>query len=238
MYSGNSYKNFPELYDLLYERYLKSVPDFVALVKTNTPRGGAILDLAAGTGEVTIPLLKSGFKVTSLDASRGMLRELESKARKLGIKNSRAVTLDMRKLNYREKFDSVCIRQAVNYFIGIKSLEAGLKKILASLKAGSKLIFNAPNYQGKKVYPVVASYYKKGVQVAFVVEVNKIQGRLMKHRQYSIVWEDKKEPRFITDENSFYLFTKKEFERALRICGFSKISFKGSAKTLYCVATK
>ena len=47
MYSGNSYKKFPALYDLLYQRYFKSVPDFVSLVKTNTPKGGLILDLAA-----------------------------------------------------------------------------------------------------------------------------------------------------------------------------------------------
>src|SRR3989338_5757830 len=102
MYSGNSYKNFPALYDLLYQRYLKSVPDFVSLAKTNTPKGGLILDLAAGTGEVTIPLLQNGFKVVSLDSNNGMLRELRRKAKKIGVKNCNTKCSDMRKINYKE----------------------------------------------------------------------------------------------------------------------------------------
>src|SRR3989344_3428034 len=118
MYFGNSYKNFPALYDLLYQRYLKSVPDFVSLVKTNTPKNGLILDLAAGTGEVSILLLQNGFMVVSLDSSNGMLKELKRKAKKMKIKNYRARIFDMRKINYKEKFDSVCIRQAINYFLG------------------------------------------------------------------------------------------------------------------------
>lgn len=238
MYSGNSYKNFPVFYDLLYQRYLKSVPDFVALVKENTPKGGSILDLAAGTGEVTIPLLKNGFKVISLDISKGMLKELKLKAEKLGLKNYHVITLDMRRVNYREKFDSVCIRQAINYFIGTRALEAGFKKIFASLKVNGKFIFNTPNYQGEKEYPTVSNYYKKDKQKAFVLETNKMSGKILKHKQYSIVWEDDKEPNFVTDENSFYMFTRNEFGHALKSCGFSKVEFSGSAKTLYCVATK
>src|SRR3989344_4337003 len=238
MYSGNSYKNFPALYDLLYQRYLKSVPDFVSLVKTNTTKDGLILDLAAGTGEVTILLLKNGFRVVSLDSSNGMLGELKRKAKNLGIKNYNTRVFDMRKINYKEEFDSVCIRQAINYFLGTKALSTGLKKIYTSLKKDGNFIFNAPNYQGKNNYPTVANHYENGAQKALVVETNKMSGRLLKHKQYSIVWENNGEPNFVTDENSFYMFTKEEFKRALKISGFSKIQFSNSAKTLYCVATK
>ena len=223
---------------MLYQRYLNSVPDFVALVKKNTPSGGRILDLAAGTGEVTIPLLKSGFEVVSLDKNKGMLKELKSKAKKQGVKNFHIIISDMKKASYREKFDSVCIRQAINYFIGAETLEAGLKKIFASLKDGGKFIFNAPNYRGEKKYPVVSNYYENGRQRAFVLETNKLSGKVLRHKQYSIVWTDSKEPNFATDENLFYMFTKKEFGNALEKSGFSKTEFTGSAKTLYCVATK
>ena len=238
MYSGNSYKKFPELYDLLYQRYLNSIPDFVALVEKNTPKGGLILDLAAGTGEVTIPLLKSGFEVISLDKNKGMLKELKSKAKKQGVKNLHIIISDMKKASYRKKFDSVCIRQAINYFIGVEALEEGLQKIFASLKNGGKFIFNAPNYHGEKKYPVVSNYYENERQRAFVLETNKLSGKILRHKQYSIIWADGKEPSFATDENLFYMFTKKEFEGALKKSGFSKIEFSGSAKTLYCAATK
>ncbi|MDD5290079.1 MAG: class I SAM-dependent methyltransferase [Patescibacteria group bacterium] len=238
MYSGNSYKKFPEFYDLLYQRYLKSVPDFVALVEKNTPQKGLILDLAAGTGEITIPLLKKGFRVISLDASQGMLRELKLKAKKQGIKKYQVTKLDMQKISYQKKFDSVCIRQAINYFMGSKALAAGLKKIFASLKTGGKFIFNAPNYQGEKKYPALINYYKKGEQQALVVETNKITGQILKHRQHSALWKTGQKSEFIIDENSFYLFTRKEFARALKKSGFSKIKLIKSAKTLYFIAIK
>lgn len=238
MYLGNTYKNFPALYDLLYQRYLKSVPDFVSLVKINTPKSGLILDLAAGTGEVTIPLLQNGFKVVSLDSSNGMLRELKRKAKKIGVKNYSVKCFDMRKINYKEKFDSVCIRQAINYYLGTKSLSMGLNRIYSSLKQGGNFIFNTPKYQGEINYPTISNYYEKGAQKAFVVEANRMNNRLLKHNQYSIVWENSNEPNFVADENSFYMFTKKEFEHALKTSGFSKIKFGDSNKTLYCVATK
>lgn len=238
MYSGNSYKNFPALYDLLYQRYFKSVPDFVSLVKDNTSKRGLILDLAAGTGEVTIPLLQSGFRVISLDSSNGMLKELEQKSKNLGIMNYRTRTLDMKKINYRDKFDSVCIRQAINYFIGTKSLNAGLKKIYTSLKQGGNFIFNAPNYRGETNYPTISNYYEKELHKAFIVETNIVKRRILKHTQHSIVWQNGDRPNFVTDENSFYMFTRKEFENALKTSKFSKIRFSGSDKTLYCVATK
>jgi SAM-dependent methyltransferase len=238
MYSGNTYKNFPEFYDLLYRRFLKSVPDFLALIKKNTPNGGMILDLATGTGEVSIPLLKSGFIVTSLDLSRGMLKVLILKAEKAGLKNYRAKLLDMQKINYKQKFDAICIRQAINYFIGTKALRRGFEKISNALKPGGKFIFNAPNYQGGKTYPAFSGIYKKGKQSAFILETNKTKGRLLKHQQYSIIWGEGQKPNFVTDENTFYMFTEKEFEGALKSAGFSKIKFSGSDKTLYCVATK
>src|SRR3989338_3002360 len=169
MYSGNSYKNFPALYDLLYQRYLKSVPDFVSLIKENTEKGGLILDLAAGTGEVSIPLLKNGFVVISSDLNKGMLKELKLKAENSGVKNCNVKILDMLVLAYKERFDSICVRQAVNYFIGIKALSSGFRKIFISLKDGGRFIFNAPNYQGEKTYPTVYNLYKKGGQRAFVL---------------------------------------------------------------------
>lgn len=238
MYSGNSYKKFPELYDLLYQRYLKSVPDFIALVESNTPSRGKILDIAAGTGEVSIPLLKNGFTVTSVDLNKGMLKELKLKAEKSGVRNYRTIPLDMRKLSYKREFDSVCMRQAVNYFIGIKNLKTGFKNICDALKSGGRFIFNAPDYRGEKKYPTVSNFYQKGTQNAFVLEMNKMNRKILNHIQHSIIWENDKEPISVTDKNSFYMFTKKEFENALKNSGFSKMEWSGSKKTLYCVAIK
>lgn len=238
MYSGNCYSDFPELYDVLYQRYLHSAEDFARLVAENSSRGGLILDLAAGTGEVSIPLLARGFRVTSIDASRGMLGELKNKAIKLGIKNVVPVVADMGMLAYKDIFDVVCIRQAINYFLGTPSLRKGLKKIRRALKDGGAFVFNAPNYKGQKEYPSASNLYKNTKCTAFVVETNALKNRLLRHEQYSLLWDYRTKPLFIRDENTFFLFTKKEFSRCLRDAGFSKIQFREAGKTLTCIAIK
>ena len=42
-----------------------------------------ILDIGAGTGRLTIPLIKNNRKVLALDTSRNMLKELRKKLKKI-----------------------------------------------------------------------------------------------------------------------------------------------------------
>lgn len=48
--------------------------------------GGSVLELACGTGRVTIPLVKSGFPVTGLDIVPGMLAQARSKSAGLPVR--------------------------------------------------------------------------------------------------------------------------------------------------------
>ena len=117
-------------------------------------------------------------------------------------------------------------------------MQNGLNKIFKSLKTGGKFIFNAPNYDRQKDYPKVHNLYQQDGLNAFVLETNDMKNGILRHRQYSLVWSDGGQPKFVTEENSFYMFTKKEFESVLKKAGFAKIDFDEQGKTLYCVATK
>jgi len=248
--SGNCYDIFPEFYDLLYRRYLKSTDLFVKLVKKNTSRGGRILDLAAGTGEVSVPLLGQGFKVISFDKSSGMLKELARKSRKQGIGGYSTLVGDINHIKLpHAKFDTICIRQAINYYNGFSQLRTGLVKIRRLLKTDGRFIFNAPNFKKEKdEFSVVENLYKADDGInAFVLETNKISGRMLSHKQNSIVWGGGlNEPIHIFDENKFYIFTKTDFEKALKSAGFSVVNFystnlqpySSKDKTIYCLAEK
>lgn len=248
--SGNCYDSFPEFYDLLYKRYLKSADLFIGLIKKNTPRGGRILDLAAGTGEISIPLLRAGFRVVSFDRSGGMLKELARKARKQGTRGVVTLVGDISHIKLPDaRFDTVCIRQAINYYNGPNKLRAGLAKIYRLLKTDGKFVFNAPNFRkADNEFPVVENIYKTEDNLnAFVLETNKISRRTLSHKQNSIVWGGRlNEPVCIFDENKFHTFIKADFEKALKSSGFSRINFYSSNlqlysnkdKTIYCVAQK
>jgi SAM-dependent methyltransferase len=243
---GNCYNDFPELYDLFYERYLKAVPAFVELVAKNTPVDENILDLAAGTGEVSIPLIKKGYGVTSFDKSRRMLDILEEKACQEKI-IAKTVVGNINRVSIKKTFRTICIRQAINYYKNAHQLTKGLGYIIKHLDSDGKFIFNAPNYSRGTVPFNATNIYKKGGLSAFVLETNSLKNDVLSHRQDIIVWkEGDSAPVHYVDSNTFCMFTKEQFEKALVASGFADIKFLSSGlspykktdKTLYCVAQK
>jgi SAM-dependent methyltransferase len=73
----NTYLNTSQLYDLDDRPIVKDdIPfylDYAGLI------GGEILEIACGTGRVTLPLARAGFRVTGLDLSKDMLERFREK---------------------------------------------------------------------------------------------------------------------------------------------------------------
>ncbi len=67
----------PILYDKENEAYLPELP---LLVKWVEKSGGTIIDIACGTGRVTIPLAKRGYDLIGVDVHKGMLDEAKKKS--------------------------------------------------------------------------------------------------------------------------------------------------------------
>ncbi len=70
----------PHIYDAEYGSYREDFTFFLNLLSQ-----GEILDLACGTGRLTIPLAKSGLQVTGLDKSRAMLSRAKENGKDLDI---------------------------------------------------------------------------------------------------------------------------------------------------------
>ncbi|MGE6683161.1 class I SAM-dependent DNA methyltransferase [Paenisporosarcina sp. NPDC076907] len=74
--------NDPEYYDLQYQNYLK---DFPLILEWAEKINGEIIDLACGTGRLTIPLAQKGFKLTGVDINEGMLDRARKKTRNTNL---------------------------------------------------------------------------------------------------------------------------------------------------------
>jgi len=68
--------NDPEYYDLQYQNYLKDLP---FLLEWAEKQNGEIVDLACGTGRLTIPLAERGYKIIGVDINEGMLNRAKEK---------------------------------------------------------------------------------------------------------------------------------------------------------------
>lgn len=66
------------LYDFEYEEQQEDVRWYRATVREHLPRG-QVLELGAGTGRITLPLLEDGHRVVALDRKKEMLARLRDK---------------------------------------------------------------------------------------------------------------------------------------------------------------
>jgi len=232
------YKNFPEVYDLLYQRFSKRLSDFLGIVQRNTPNRGSILDAAAGTGEVSIPLIQEGYEVLSADLNPGMLEQLEKKAQSQGVKANTTVT-SFQELSRREdQFDTLTVRQAINYLIGEEHLGEAFKGFHKLLRSGGKLVFNAPNYNPNRFTSPQRGpdWIKRGTTNAIVWETNSIdESHVLTHHQQAIIWDDNNrgDVRYYHDVNTFEMYTKDQFERVLNEAGFAEVEFLSSSGKPY-----
>jgi len=241
------WKPLPQIYDLgrggCHHRFQSST-EFVDLVGRTVGQNEAVLDLAAGTGDVSRELQKRGYQNISLaDRSEGMLRIAK---RKLGENVSTYVT-SMRNMNLGKSYDAIIVRQAINYLMDYEGLVDGFRAMHVHLNEGGRLVFNAPNFNEGSEYKERSLEYEHGDYYVKVRELNLNEGRMIIHTQHCVLTKkDGSEIKKVYDLNRFGVFTKDEFGHALREAGFESVQFLGKglrdcvqgSKTLYCVAKK
>lgn len=114
--------------------------------KKVSEKAETILELACGTGRVTLELAKSGKQIYALDYSREMLQILNSKIEKQKIGNIRTILGDMRDFSFDRQFDTILITSnSLNHIETIPDLRKCFEVILKHLKPGGVLAFDILN---------------------------------------------------------------------------------------------
>lgn len=128
----------PRVYEAEYGGYKDDFDLFLNLISK-----GNVLDLACGTGRLSIPLANKGFKVVALDTSSSMLALARSKSKDLPIQ---WVQGDIRDFHLNETFDLILM--AGNAFQALLSEEDQLQMLMCvreHLKPSGLFIFNTRN---------------------------------------------------------------------------------------------
>lgn len=139
------YTGFAGIYDLLMQdvdyaawaRYYASL-----MQETGVKKGARCVECACGTGSLTLPLQKMGYKMTGLDLSGEMLEIAMEKCRSAG-EMIPFIRQDMRKMLLPRKVDCVlCTCDGVNYLWTEDDLNAFLQSAHQALKSGGALVFD------------------------------------------------------------------------------------------------
>jgi SAM-dependent methyltransferase len=137
----NSLYDRPDLYDLMAPRAPTLERFYVEIA---SERGGPILDLACGSGRLTIPLAKAGLQVTGGDLSAKMLERARRSA------DAQAVELDLVQLDMRDfdlkgrTFDTIIVAMnSVLHLHGLDDFRCFFRSIARHLSPTGRLVFDA-----------------------------------------------------------------------------------------------
>lgn len=107
---------------------------------------GDILELGCGTGRITVPLVKSGFRVTALDSSLAMLRIMKSKRKHLHLEENQRLSVicaDMRWNCLHSRYKMIlCPFSLLTYLITDEDLRAFFQNIRAWLAPEGRFLMD------------------------------------------------------------------------------------------------
>ena len=103
------YDSIAEIYDL-YVNANYDIPFFLSEIK---PVQGPILELMAGTGRLSLPLIESGAKLMCVDSSSAMLDVLSRKLQQRGL-HAEVVCADVCQLSLSTQFELAIRRKQVD----------------------------------------------------------------------------------------------------------------------------
>ncbi len=139
-----SYNSFAEYYDELMEdaRYPERCRYILQTAERFGHDMGRTLDLACGTGSLTLELKKSGVDVFGADGSIEMLSEAMQKSLREGF-HILFVNMDMQELELPEKIDTcVCTLDSINHLIDKADVQKTFDGVSRYMNAGGLFIFD------------------------------------------------------------------------------------------------
>ena len=144
-----SYGEFSKIYDELINEdinYTKICNRIIEICKEEELDFNTYLDLACGTGNVTVHLAKKFKESFAVDLSEDMLTEAFAKFQEENI-DCQLICQNMSELNLNRKFDLITsVLDASNYILEDKDFIDYLKKVKDHLKDNGIFIFDINSY--------------------------------------------------------------------------------------------
>lgn len=151
----NQYTTLASCYDVLndgaeYNSYIKFICHMFREEFGDIP-GCGLLDLACGTGEMTLRLRSEGFSVLGIDISEDMLAVASAKTEDEGIFFTKQ---DMRSFCTSRRYEAaVCCYDSLNYLTSYKELRSAFQCVNSALCPGGIFIFDINTlYRYESIY--------------------------------------------------------------------------------------
>ena len=129
-------------YDLETRDYVNDIPFYLRKVKKY---GEPVLELACGTGRITIPIAEQGIDITGLDITLSMLSHAKKKAQEKGL-NIKWVEADCRNFKLNSKFNLILFPfNSIAHLHDLESIKSCLSRVKMHLKNKGRFIIDIFN---------------------------------------------------------------------------------------------
>lgn len=139
-----SYEFFSSYYDALTENveYAVLAKTICSLLNRYGVDRGLLLDLACGTGSVSVLLAEAGYEVIGTDCAPDMLAEAQNKALQAG-QNILFLCQDMQALDlYGDIAAAVCTLDGLNHLPDAAAVQTVLSRVALFLRPGGVFVFD------------------------------------------------------------------------------------------------
>ncbi len=151
------------MYSILAKYYDDLVKDDVAtkawvtFIETHA-KPNTVLELACGSGEITLALANAGYRVDASDISEAMLEEARSKdVNKL----VNFFQMDMSELSVDKTYDTIlCLCDSVNYLVNTSSFEKMIQRVHAHLSSDGCFVFDVHSLDRNEEFQ--EEFYEEG----------------------------------------------------------------------------
>jgi SAM-dependent methyltransferase len=138
--SEETYARYADIYDALFDDIHDDVGFY--LKRAGAPGDGRILELGAGTGRVTEPLLQAGYRVTAVDLSPEMLAKATARLAP-HAQRIRVVCADARNLALGERYSRVFAPYGmVAHLVSDDDRRAAFRGVYDHLEPGGAFVFD------------------------------------------------------------------------------------------------
>ncbi len=191
-----------------------------------------ILELCCGTGRLTLPIAKDGYKISGVDYTPSMLEQAKTKATEAGLEID-FIEADIRELNLPDKFDLIFIPfNSIHHLYRNKDLFKVFDVVKNHLKDGGLFLLDCfnPNIQyiveGEKEQQDIAAYTTNDGREVLIKQTMRYENTTQINR---IEWHYFMNGEFHSIQNlDMRLFFPQELDSYIERVGFNVIHKFGS----------
>lgn len=219
----NPYLYDGKRYDAHYGGFTDDVPFYLSKIKKY---GEPVLELACGTGRITIPIAEKGIEITGLDISDSMLAQARKNSNEKGA-DVEWVKADCRDFKLEKRFNLIFFPiNSICHLLDIESIESCFRCVSRHLKSSGRFVISVFNPRldilirdPSKRYPV-AKYPDPDGKGTVVITENNVYDKAAQINRIKWYFKIGKRKREIVENLDLRIFYPQELDALLKYNGF------------------